>query len=116
MKPTQKLFALLIASFIASPVFADNVTAAIQPDQPNATQTVDTEIAQPTQAEKVNINSATAKELLKVKGITAPKARAILSYRKKHGGFKTVDELAKVRGFSRLKAVKLEAIKAQITI
>ena len=47
----------------------------------------------------VNINSANEKELmLSLKGIGKKKAKAIIDYRKKHGQFKTVEDLAKVKG------------------
>ena len=47
----------------------------------------------------VNINSANEKELmLSLKGIGKKKAKAIIDYRKKHGQFKTVEDLTKVKG------------------
>jgi len=49
---------------------------------------------------KVNINSATAEQLKKVKGIGAAKAKAIVDYRTEHGPFKSVDGLTEVKGFS----------------
>lgn len=51
------------------------------------------------QAAKVNINSANASLLAKhLKGVGDKKARAIIKYRKKHGRFKTVNELLNVKG------------------
>ncbi len=50
-------------------------------------------------AEAVNINQANAAELAThLKGIGAAKARAIIDYRKKHGLFKSHDELLNVKG------------------
>ena len=50
----------------------------------------------------VNINSANEKELmLSLKGIGKKKAKAIIDYRKKHGQFKTVEDLAKVKGIGK---------------
>ncbi|WP_150138719.1 ComEA family DNA-binding protein [Candidatus Enterovibrio escicola] len=47
----------------------------------------------------VNINSASEKELmLSLKGIGKKKAKAIIDYRKKHGQFKAVEDLIKVKG------------------
>jgi competence protein ComEA len=46
----------------------------------------------------VNINTATKEELISLKGIGEKKAQAIIDYRKKHGDFKTVDDLEKVDG------------------
>jgi competence protein ComEA len=47
----------------------------------------------------VNINSADAATLSReLKGIGAAKAAAIVDYRLKHGAFRSVDELALVKG------------------
>lgn len=47
----------------------------------------------------VNINTADAPALAQgIKGVGAKRAEAIVAYRKEHGPFKTVDELARVKG------------------
>lgn len=46
----------------------------------------------------VNINTATKEELSTLKGIGGSKAQAIIDYRKKHGDFKSIDDLGKVEG------------------
>lgn len=46
----------------------------------------------------VNINRASEGELVSLHGIGSSKAQAILLYREMFGDFKTVDELAKVKG------------------
>ena len=49
----------------------------------------------------VNLNSADAATLAQeLKGIGAVKAQAIVEYRLKHGPFRSVDELAQVKGIS----------------
>ena len=50
----------------------------------------------------IDINTADAPALaLAMKGVGTKKAEAIVIYRKKHGPFKSVDELAKVKGISK---------------
>jgi len=46
----------------------------------------------------ININRANEGELVSLDGIGSSKAQAIILYRDMFGGFKTVDELAKVKG------------------
>lgn len=56
----------------------------------------------------VDLNTATQAELEAVKGIGPSKAKAILVYREKHGAFKSVDELARVKGFGKASAAKMK--------
>ncbi|MEW4982855.1 MAG: helix-hairpin-helix domain-containing protein [Cycloclasticus sp.] len=47
----------------------------------------------------VNVNTATAEEIAKeLKGIGPAKAGAIVLYREKHGAFKNLKELTKIKG------------------
>lgn len=57
----------------------------------------------------VNLNTATQAELEAVKGIGPSKAKAIIAYREKNGGFKSVDDLAKVKGFGKASVEKLRS-------
>ncbi len=50
------------------------------------------------QQEVVNINTADAQTLTKLKGIGPKKAEAVVTWRKANGNFKTVDQLADVKG------------------
>ena len=51
------------------------------------------------QAAPVDINSADAKTIAKVmKGVGIKKAEAIVAYRNKHGKFRSLEDLAKVKG------------------
>ncbi len=62
---------------------------------------------------KININTATVKELTKLKGIGIKKAKAIIEFRKKHGKFKKPEDLMQVKGIGK----KLfEKIKPFITV
>ncbi|MBV1775789.1 helix-hairpin-helix domain-containing protein [Burkholderiaceae bacterium DAT-1] len=47
----------------------------------------------------IDINTATEVQLQSVKGIGPSKAKSIVQYRTRHGAFRTVGELANVRGF-----------------
>ncbi|MBL0029310.1 MAG: helix-hairpin-helix domain-containing protein [Rhodanobacteraceae bacterium] len=49
-------------------------------------------------AAQINLNTASAAELETLNGVGAAKAEAIVAYRSEHGGFKSVDELANVKG------------------
>lgn len=64
----------------------------------------------------VNVNQATAKELISVGGLSKYKAHAIVAYRKKHGQFKSLDDLRKVKGFKRIKQDKMKSINRQLKV
>ncbi len=51
--------------------------------------------------EKVNINTATVKQLQKVDGIGKKTAAKIVAYREEHGAFGSVGELIKVKGIGK---------------
>ena len=46
----------------------------------------------------ININTADATKLTELDGVGDAKAAAIVEYRKEHGPFKSVDQLAEVKG------------------
>ena len=46
----------------------------------------------------ININKASAKELAQLKGVGDKLAAKIVEYRTKHGAFKSVQDLTKVKG------------------
>ena len=50
-------------------------------------------------AETVNINTADKETLMtSIKGVGETRAEAIIAYREQNGAFKSIDELAEVRG------------------
>lgn len=61
----------------------------------------------------VNINTAGIKELSTLTGIGEAKAQKIIDYRKANGGFKSIDEIMKVKGIGK---ATYEKFKANITI
>lgn len=61
----------------------------------------------------VNINFAKKDELEKLPGIGPSKANAIISYREKHGHFKSIDDLEKVSGIG---SKLVEKFREYITI
>lgn len=61
----------------------------------------------------ININTASAAELVELDGIGEARAEAIIEYREVHGGFKTVDELLKVSGIGEK---TLEKNRGRITV
>jgi comEA protein len=98
----------------AADVQAKDAAPAVQlADQSSADQS-----AQPSEDNqaKLNLNTATAKELMKVKGLNAAKAKAIVSYRKKHGDFKSTDDLKMVKGFKKMKDETIKQIQDQLTV
>ena len=64
-------------------------------------------------AKVVNINTATSEELQSIRGIGPAIAGRILDYRKEHGRFDKVEDLAKVHGVGE---AKLQRMKTQVSI
>ncbi len=62
---------------------------------------------------KININTATIKELTSLKGIGEKIAKRIVEFRKKNGKFKRIDEIKAIRGIGEK---KFERIKKFITV
>jgi competence protein ComEA len=81
---------------------------------PAATETTTTTTT--TSADKLDLNKASVKDLMKLKGVSAAKAKAIVTYRKKHGDFKSVEDLREVKGFKKLNEKKMQEIADQLTV
>lgn len=107
----RSMLAAVAAIAIAAPAFAADTTTT---DTTGTTQTTTTD----QQTTKVNLNTATAKELTKVKGLNASKAKAIIAFRNKQTDkkFTSVDQLANVKGFKKMKPEALKAITDQLTV
>ncbi|MGL4207630.1 MAG: ComEA family DNA-binding protein [Aeromonadaceae bacterium] len=91
MQLKKTLFTLLLA---AQP-FVGNMALAAEESTAGATPA-------PTQVEQVrlNINTASAEQLMELKGIGKKKAEAIISWRTEHGKFASIEQLAEVNGIS----------------
>lgn len=61
----------------------------------------------------INLNTATAEQLMTLRGIGESKAEDILNYREQHGGFGSIEELMQISG---IKERVFEKIKDQITV
>jgi competence protein ComEA len=61
----------------------------------------------------VDLNTASKAELESLKGVGPAKADAIIEYRKKSGGFKSVNDLDNVPGFGEK---TVEGLKKEVTV
>ena len=62
---------------------------------------------------KINLNTASREELMKIPGIGDSKARRILEYREQSGGFETIEDLMKVPG---IKKASFQKMKDYVTV
>ena len=65
------------------------------------------------EAEPININTASVRELQKINGIGGERAKSIVAYREENGGFRSADELLNIKGIGE---ATLEKIIPQITL
>jgi competence protein ComEA len=68
---------------------------------------------------KLNLNTATPEQLELLPGVGPAKAERIIAFRQKHGAFKRVADLRRVKGFGRKTLKKLEPfldIKGETTL
>ncbi len=115
----RMFIAAVAAMSLATAVFAneENANASQQPEATQAVQVADSGRAAEDQVQaKVDLNKATVKQLAKVKGLSMAKARSIVSYRKKHGDFKSLDDLKMVKGFKKMDEKTMKEIQDQLTI
>ncbi len=75
----------------------------------SSTNRVSDSVTTPDSGEKkININTATAAELMELPGVGAKKAEAILNYRNQHGAFKRVNDLDHVKGIGAKMLAKMK--------
>lgn len=87
------------ASYAANPAVADKPAVAV--------------VKPSIQQNAININTADAQTLTDLKGIGPKKAEAIIAWRKANGNFKTVEQLADVKGIG---AATIEANRKNIRV
>jgi competence protein ComEA len=63
-----------------------------------------------TPTKKININSASAKELQKLPQVGAVIAQRIVDYREKHGKFSKIEEIMKVKGIGEKMFLKIKPL------
>lgn len=87
-------------SIIALSLFTASAAVHAVPAQPTPTQAP--VVAKTAKSSKINLNTADVTTLShSFKGIGAKRAEAIVAYRQSHQGFKTIEELAEVKGFGK---------------
>lgn len=89
----------LVFTFLTTLSVATTAAPSVKPETPSP---VSTQIANPEQSTKVNLNAADAETLRRdLFGIGAAKAKAIVAYRESNGPFASVDELLEVKGIGK---------------
>ena len=68
-----------------------------------------TAAGKPAPAGKININTASAQQLIALPGVGEKLAARIVEYRQKQGGFKNVSELMNVQGLGEKNLAKIQA-------
>jgi competence ComEA-like helix-hairpin-helix protein len=63
--------------------------------------------------ERIDLNSATVKQLESLPGVGAVTAKAIVKFREKSGQFRRVEDLLAIRGISQ---TKLERLRPYVTV
>ena len=101
--PSVRLVAIIVAVF-----FAVNFLALAQTPAPKA-QSAAKEVG----GAKVNVNQASAEQLMTIRGIGPVMAKRIIDFRDKNGPFKKVEDLLAVQGIGEK---NLERFKAQIVL
>lgn len=104
MKKMSVLFVALCLFVFGLSVGVENSFAASKSDSQTVTALAD----------KVNINTADEAILSTLPGIGEKTAAAITSYRKENGNFKSIDDLAEVKGIGDKKLAKIRPYLQEI--
>ncbi len=65
---------------------------------------------------KLDLNLANRGDLERIRGIGAQRADILLDYRRRHRGFRSLDEIDALPSFEDMDPVELDAIKAHLTL
>ena len=107
------------ASTPPEPAYSTTATASTTKSSVKEVTELQNADPQPVQVEStqgnalININTATASELMQLDGIGEVRAQAIVQYREEHGSFKSLDELVNVKGIGEK---TLEKNREKITV
>lgn len=97
----------------ASACSQQDVASAVSPSASASASGSSSGSASPSAVNGVNVNTATLEELMTLPGVGESRAKAILEYRTKKGGFRSPDELKQISGIG---AKIYERMKDQIRI
>jgi competence protein ComEA len=90
---------LAIASCKSSQSATNSDSVALSPNRANEKTLAETKPNEPC----LNLNLATARELIKLPGIGEVMAKRIIDYRERHGRFRRPEEIIIIEGFSERK-------------
>lgn len=88
-------------------------TSASAEKSTTSAETTSASQSKPAQSGKININTASAAQLTRLKGIGEKKAQAIVDYRNENGAFSSIEEIMKVSGIGEK---TFEGFKDYITV
>ncbi|ABG41704.1 competence protein ComEA helix-hairpin-helix repeat protein [Paraglaciecola sp. T6c] len=96
----KKFIATLFFAGVLLSGYVGNVVAEAKVDKSSVTQK---------KSQKINLNTATAEQLVTLPGIGKKKAAAIIAYRDKSGKFAKISDLTNVKGIGKKMVAKLAA-------
>ena len=99
---------LLLASLLLFPALSAHAQAAKGLRTGNAPQAASAAPAPSTASGVINLNTASLEELTRLPGVGPSRAKAIVELRSKMNGFKSTEDIMRVRGIGRKTFRKLE--------
>ena len=88
----------------------NNLAMHLEDEQKIYIPSIDEKVASPIEettvnnvasSERLNLNKATEQELMKLRGIGESKAKQIIEYRNKNGGFRSIEDIMKIKGIKK---------------